>query len=103
MSSFEELSRTLSKREIEGALLDSYVAAYHGDKFRKFRVNNIIQAPKAFGIVLGPKLSSQYLYGAFKDYLEKNKATITKDIEGNTDTLKVNDGHICSYLHYYNL
>ena len=88
-SSFEELSRLLSKREIEGALLDSYVAAYHGDKFGKFRVNNIIQAPKAFGIVLGTKLSTKYLYGAFKDYFEKNKAIITKDVEENTLTLTV--------------
>eukprot|EP00111_Clytia_hemisphaerica_P024317 TCONS_00071725-protein len=86
-ASFDELSRSLSKRDIEGALIDSYVAAYHRDKFGKFRVNNIIQAPKAFGIVLGASLSTKRLYTSFKDYLEKEKADIVKDVERNTETL----------------
>ena len=88
-STFEELSRKLANRDIEGALVDSYVAAYHKDKFGKFRVNNIIQAPKAFGMVLGPKLSTAYLYGRFNDYLEEKKAQVLKDIENNTNTLTV--------------
>lgn len=88
-STFEELSRKLAIRDIEGALVDSYVAAYHKDKFGKFRVNNIIQAPKAFGMVLGPKLSTTYLYGRFKAYLEDKKAELLKDIEENTNTLTV--------------
>lgn len=86
-STFEDLAYKLENRQIEGALLDSYVAAYHRDKFGKFRVNNIFKSLKAFGIVLGPRLSSSMLYNKFKNYIEENKASITQDIEKNTDTL----------------
>lgn len=88
-STFDQLKNQMDNREIDGCLIDSYVAAYHKDKFSSFRVNNIITSRKAFGVVLGKRLSSQRLYDMFADYLENNKARIVTTIEANSDTLSV--------------
>lgn len=89
VSTFDELKHYMDNRMIEGCLIDSYVAAYHKEKFSSFRVNSIIKSNKAFGIVLGQKLSTTRLYQKFADYLETNKARITMFIETNSDTLTV--------------
>ncbi|XP_057304187.1 uncharacterized protein LOC130641408 [Hydractinia symbiolongicarpus] len=87
-SNYDEMRASMNARKVEGCLIDSYVAAYHKDLFKKFRVNNIISANKAYGVVLGKELSKKYIYDAFAEYLEKNKAEIVADIENNVDTLE---------------
>ena len=79
----------MDKRQVEGALIDSYVAAYYKSKFGNFRVNSILSSNKAYGLVLGERLSSAWFYDKFTDYLERNKAQIIADIEANSDTLTV--------------
>jgi len=95
-SSFDTLQESMIQRKVNGCLIDSYVAAYHKSKFKSFRVNNIFPSTKAFGIVLGKRMSKKYLYDLFQDYLEKNKAKVTKFIESNTYTLEAEDGSAAS-------
>ena len=79
----------MKARNVNGSLIDAYVAGYHQDKFSTYRVNNIFPTTKSYGVVLGRKISKKALHDKFTEYLEKKKAVVTKFIENNTNPLKV--------------
>lgn len=89
LSGYNAVLAEMKARNVNGSLIDAYVAGYHQDKFSTYRVNNIFPTTKSYGVVLGRKISKKALHDKFTEYLEKKKAVVTKFIESNTNPLKV--------------
>ena len=88
-SNFDEMGEDLKERGVAGVLVDAYVAAHNKGAFDGLRVNNIIKSAKAYGFVLGRKMSEdKVLYDKFSAYLENRKQEILNDIEANTNAIE---------------
>ena len=106
----EELSTGLYNAKFKAVLLDAYVAAQSPDYFpkAKARVNKIIKTTKAFGFVPGRTITNDdTLIKCFRNYVEQNKQSISKDVEEATKTLEVSNQYlvkvsfyICLPLHF---
>jgi len=91
LSTVYEISRTMKNREVVGSLIDAYVAAYYQkDQFseKAFSVQEIFSSNKAYGIVLGKRMSKNSIYKALQKWVESSKAKITTRIEDSTVNLK---------------
>ena len=80
------MDQALKRAEIQGVLLDSYVAGHYNGIFDQYRVNRVFQARKNYGFVLGRRLSTSSMYQRFKDYGERNKDLVTALVENQTTT-----------------
>ena len=80
------MDQALKRLDIQGVLLDSYVAGHYSGIFDHYRVNRVFQAHKNYGFVLGRSLSTSSIYQRFKEYCEKNQDVVTALIEKQTTT-----------------
>ena len=80
------MDQALKRLDIQGVLLDSYVAGHYSGIFDHYRVNRVFQAHKNYGFVLGRSLSTSSIYQRFKEYSEKNQDVVTALIEKQTTT-----------------
>ena len=81
-----DMEKALNQMEIEGVLLDSYVAGHYSKTFYRYKVNRVFQAPKSYGFVLGRRLSASSIYKRFKGYIDKNEEFVTALVEKKTTT-----------------
>lgn len=85
---YEELKSALQNGDIQGVLVDTYVAA-HLTTFNEFRINKVLPTNKVYGIVLGSRLSTHTVYEKMLEYTERYQAKIIDEISRNTKTLLV--------------
>ena len=85
----------LEERNLEGILLDSFVAgANRGLLSSNVRVNKIISYDSSYGMVLREKMASRELQTCFNNFVSDKKGVISNIVEENTSPLKVSSGII---------
>ena len=79
----------LSKRRVQGALVDAYVLGSRRDLFNDLgvRINKIYDYSSAYGVVLAGE--GRKLQKCFREYAKENRKEIFKIIEENVNTIKV--------------
>ena len=88
-SSYETLKVAMTKNDVQGMLLDAYVAAYHIQSGKDFRVNNIFESTSTYCIVLGNDMNRKVIFDKLVEYTTAKKADILKDIEASSYKLSV--------------
>ena len=86
---FVEIRTALEDGEIEGALLDTYVAAEHKDEIfnEKIYVKEILDRPFGYGVVLSG--AARNVEQRCRDYIEMQISEIFGIIQNSTKTLDV--------------
>ena len=79
--------RSLQDGTSVGALLDSYVAGFHQDKFQEFRLNDIKEDLFTYGVVLMPTVIKYEK--CFKEFLMSNHDFLSHVVSSNIIPLKV--------------
>ncbi|XP_027035829.1 uncharacterized protein LOC113664427 [Pocillopora damicornis] len=85
----QEAYKSLGQGEVNGLLLDAYIAGSHSikDLFdQQLRVKEVIKLPKGFGVVLSGE--AMRLQKRVRDYIRNNAGLITKMIENSTTPLQ---------------
>ncbi|XP_065053809.1 uncharacterized protein LOC135682729 [Rhopilema esculentum] len=85
-SDVEEIVRSLEDGTSVGALLDSYVAGFHQDKFQEFRLNDIKEDLFTYGVVLMPTVMKYEK--CFKEFLMSNHDFLSHVVSSNIIPLK---------------
>ena len=87
--SIEDVRHALLDREVQGALIDTYVAAEYGDVIFQdgIKVNKLLDRSFGYGLVLSG--SALYVKKQCRDYIAKDISWIYKIIEQRTKTLEV--------------
>ena len=93
----EEIHNALEAREVDGALVDTYVAAEHQDQLLKHgvRVSRVLDRSFGYGIVLSGEAAN--VKKGFDDYIKNNMKQILAIIEEETQKLPVRPP--CLYGH----
>ena len=84
-----DIREALLSREVEGALIDSYVAAEYGDEIFQngIQVKKLLERSFGYGVVLsGPAM---YVEKQCRDYIASNLGWIYATIEARTKSLPV--------------
>ena len=91
---FVEIRTALEDGEIDGALLDTYVAAEHKDEIfnEKIYVKEILERPFGYGVVLSG--ATRNVEQRCRDYIEMQISEIFHIIQNSTKTLDVS-----SFIH----
>ena len=84
-----DIYRALVSREVDGALVDTYVAAEHQDQLLKHgvRVSRVLDRSFGYGIVLSGEAAK--VKKGFDDYIKNNINRILDVIERDTRKLPV--------------
>lgn len=88
-SNVNEIRRALEDREIDGALLDTYVAAEYKETLfsDKIFVKEILDRPFGYGVVLSG--AAVNVEQRCRDYIDLRRSEIFRIIENRTKTLDV--------------
>ena len=80
---------SLSKRHVQGALVDAYVLGSRRDLFDKIsvRINRIYDYSSAYGVVLAGEATK--LQKCFREHVKAKQKEIFKIIEENVDMIEV--------------
>ena len=86
---YEEISESLSKQEVKGALVDVYVLSSHKHLFDdpRFRVVRVYDYKASYGAVLAGH--SMKLEECFTEHIKSNAAEVFASIEDNVQILRV--------------
>lgn len=100
-SNVEEIRRALEDGEIDGALLDTYVAAEHKETLfsDKIFVKKILDRPFGYGVVLSG--AAVNVEQRCRDYIDLRISEIFRIIQNMTKTLDVSDFEVKSTTKRY--
>ena len=85
----EDIQHALLNEEVQGILVDTYVADAHKDLFAhsRFVVKQVIDLTSSYGVVMGR--DGKKLQKCFTKFWKENKAIRTQFIEENSEPIKV--------------
>ena len=85
----EDIITALRKEEVQGALIDSYVAAEYQDKLKNLRLQSIIEHVSSNGVVF---LNNGLRYAScIRDFILSRQSELFELISKNVQPLKVID------------
>ena len=98
-SKIEDIARSLEKGTSAGALLDSYVAGFYQQRFKKFRLNILQEDLFNYGVVLMPSVMKYEQ--CFKNYLASRQDFFFSVVSQQMIPLKVSSRipHLASILY----
>lgn len=88
-NTLNDIYQALLKRDVEAALIDSYVLGSRKDLFDKIgvRINKIYDYSSAYGVVLAGE--AMKMRKCFREYVNENRKDIFQIVEENINTIEV--------------
>ncbi|XP_066933143.1 uncharacterized protein [Clytia hemisphaerica] len=88
----DEMDSALSDKQVDGLLVDSFIAGHHFKQiFQKHRISKNFQPKKTYGFVFGRQLSTSVFYQRFLNFHEQHMEFATDLVANKTHSPEMED------------